>query len=44
VGADLYISKSITLLEALCGFVIEVKHLDNEVLSIATAPGEVIKH
>ena len=44
VGADLYINKQITLLEALTGFVFEIKHLDDEVVSIGTAPGEVIKH
>lgn len=38
-GADLYIEKKITLLEALSGVYFEVKHLDNSILKIATAPG-----
>jgi len=37
-------NKNISLYEALCGFVFEIKNLDGEVISIATAPGEVINH
>lgn len=43
-GADLYMEKKITLLEALTGFTLEVKHLDGAILKIATAPGDVISH
>ena len=38
-GADLYIEKNITLLEALTGVYFEVKHLDGTTLKIATASG-----
>lgn len=43
-GADLYYEKKITLLEALTGFSLEIKHLDGSILKVATAPGEVISH
>jgi len=36
--------KKITLLEALTGVTIELKHLDGKKHIIATAPGEVIKN
>jgi len=42
-GADLFIERSISLAEALCGFEIEVTHLDGRVLLIKSAPGEVMK-
>lgn len=42
VGADLYINKSITLLEALSGFFIEIEHLDGSKLKIASPPGYYI--
>ena len=32
IGADLYINKKISLYEALCGFVFEIKHLDGEIV------------
>jgi DnaJ-class molecular chaperone len=38
-GADLVIIKKITLLEALTGVTIEIKHLDGKKHIIATAPG-----
>eukprot|EP00397_Hematodinium_sp_SG-2012_P005789 GEMP01005813.1.p1 GENE.GEMP01005813.1~~GEMP01005813.1.p1 ORF type:complete len:500 (+),score=116.50 GEMP01005813.1:41-1540(+) len=41
-GADLYINKTITLLEALVGFEIEVTHLDGRKLLIKNKPGEII--
>jgi len=40
-GADLYISKSISLVEALCGFSMEVEKLDGRTLVIKTPPGFV---
>lgn len=43
-GADLFMNKKITLLEALTGFTFNVKTLDKKVLKIATMPGEVITH
>jgi len=42
VRADLFISKKITLLEALTGFSMELTHLDGRKLMIQTKPGEVI--
>merc|ERR1719443_2091489 len=42
-GADLYIEKSISLVEALCGFEIEVTHLDGRKLLVKTGPGEIVK-
>eukprot|EP00930_Biecheleria_cincta_P087395 TRINITY_DN76634_c0_g1_i1.p1 TRINITY_DN76634_c0_g1~~TRINITY_DN76634_c0_g1_i1.p1 ORF type:complete len:412 (-),score=49.04 TRINITY_DN76634_c0_g1_i1:51-1286(-) len=42
-GADLYMRKSILLVDALCGCSIEVQHLDRRQLLVQTMPGEVIK-
>lgn len=43
-GADLVIVKKISLLEALTGVTMEIKHLDGKSHTIATAPGEVLNH
>lgn len=43
-GADLFISKKISLIEALTGFNFEIKHLSGDKLTLATAPGEVLSH
>ena len=43
-GADLFITKEITLLEALTGFSFVVPMPDGKKLAIATAPGDVISH
>merc|ERR1712070_558259 len=40
-GADLYVSKKISLVEALCGFQMELTKLDNRTLVIKTPPGFV---
>jgi len=40
-GADLYIERTISLVEALCGFTMEVPKLDGRTLVIKTKPGEV---
>lgn len=40
-GADLYIEKKISLVEALCGFTMELPKLDGRTLIIKTKPGEV---
>merc|ERR1719446_1161519 len=42
-GDDLYIERTISLAEALCGFQMELKHLDDRTLIIKTAPGEIIR-
>lgn len=42
-GADLFIERDISLVEALCGFEVEVTHLDGQRLLIKTAPGEVVQ-
>merc|ERR1719436_2068211 len=42
-GADLYIERTISLVEALCGFEIEVTHLDGRTLLVKTSPGEIIR-
>ena len=42
-GEDLYIRKSVTLLEALTGFQMVVTHLDGRKLIIKNKPGEIIK-
>jgi hypothetical protein len=42
-GADLFIERKISLVEALCGFELEVTHLDGRKLLIKSAPGDVVK-
>ncbi len=42
VGADLYINKTISLLEALSGFYYEIEHLDGTKLKVASPPGHYI--
>lgn len=42
-GADLYLEKKISLLEALCGFTMEVTKLDGRTLVIKTPPGQITK-
>merc|ERR1712100_788162 len=42
-GADLYIERDISLVESLCGFELEVTHLDGRKLLIKSAPGEAVK-
>merc|ERR1719476_356997 len=42
-GADLFIERKISLVEALCGFEIDVTHLDGRKLLIKTQPGEIVK-
>merc|ERR1719337_312604 len=42
-GADLFIERNISLVEALCGFEMEVTHLDGRKLLIKTAPGDIVK-
>lgn len=42
-GADLYIERTVSLVEALCGFELEITHLDGRKLVISTSPGEIVK-
>merc|ERR1712066_1074124 len=42
-GADLFTERKISLVEALCGFTLELTHLDGRKLLIKTAPGEIVK-
>jgi len=42
-GDDLFIERSISLSEALCGFSMELKHLDGRTLIIKSKPGDVIR-
>merc|ERR1719327_2481408 len=42
-GADLFLEKKISLVEALCGFELELTHLDQRKLLIKTNPGEIVK-
>merc|ERR1719162_2222188 len=42
-GADLFIERKISLVEALCGFEMEVTHLDGRKLLIKSAPGDIVK-
>lgn len=42
-GADLYIKKDISLVEALCGFQLEIVHLDGRKLLVQSQPGKVTK-
>jgi len=42
-GADLFIEKEISLLEALTGVDFTIQHLDGRTIRIQNAPGEVVK-
>merc|ERR1719231_1546809 len=42
-GCDLYLQRKISLVEALCGFQMEVTHLDGRKLLVSTNPGDVTK-
>jgi len=42
-GANLYVERKVSLVEALCGFELEITHLDGRKLLIKTSPGEIIK-
>merc|ERR1719336_3497039 len=42
-GADLFIERKISLVEALCGFQMELTHLDGRKLLIKTSPGDIVK-
>merc|ERR1719359_405139 len=42
-GADLFIERDISLVEALCGFEMEIPHLDGRKLIIKSGPGDIVK-
>merc|ERR1719359_2456566 len=42
-GADLFIERKISLVEALCGFEMEIPHLDGRKLIIKSGPGDIVK-
>jgi len=42
-GCDLYMERDISLVEALCGFELEVAHLDGRKLLVKTSPGDIVK-
>merc|ERR1719171_1758559 len=42
-GADLFIERDISLVEALCGFELELTHLDGRKLLIKTSPGDIVR-
>lgn len=42
-GADLFLERKISLAEALCGFKLEITHLDGRKLLIKSSPGEVVR-
>jgi len=41
-GADLLVTKELSLNQALCGFTWKIKHLDGRAIVIKTRPGEII--
>merc|ERR1719251_299327 len=41
-GADLFVERKISLVEALCGFKMQLTHLDGRKLLIKTSPGEIV--
>lgn len=41
-GAHLYMTKSVSLHDALCGTTFQLKHLDGRKLLISTKPGEIL--
>jgi len=42
-GADLFLERKISLVEALCGFELEITHLDGRKLLVKTNPGDIVK-
>merc|ERR1711957_771923 len=42
-GADLFVERKISLVEALCGFQMELTHLDGRKVLIKTSPSEIVK-
>lgn len=42
-GLDLYLERSITLLEALTGYSLVIEHLDGRRLAVRSRPGEIVR-
>jgi len=42
-GADLFVERTLSLVEALCGFEMELTQLDGRKLLVKSAPGEVVR-
>lgn len=42
-GADLFLERNISLVEALCGFTLEITHLDGRKLLVSSTPGDIVK-
>lgn len=42
-GDNLFMKKTVTFKQALCGFTMTIKHLDGKDIVLTTAPGEVIR-
>eukprot|EP00930_Biecheleria_cincta_P066632 TRINITY_DN5283_c0_g2_i3.p1 TRINITY_DN5283_c0_g2~~TRINITY_DN5283_c0_g2_i3.p1 ORF type:complete len:515 (-),score=107.27 TRINITY_DN5283_c0_g2_i3:12-1520(-) len=42
-GADLFVERRISIVEALCGFELNITHLDGRKLIVKTQPGEILK-
>lgn len=42
-GADLFLERKISLVEALCGFELGITHLDGRKLLVKTNPGDIVK-
>jgi len=42
-GADLYLERTISLVEALCGFEMLITHLDGRKLIVKSEPGDIVK-
>ena len=42
-GDDLYIERTISLSDALCGFALELDHLDGRKILVQSAPGDVVR-
>ena len=40
-GCDLYVTRKISLVEALCGFTLEITHLDGRKLLVKSSPGDI---
>jgi DnaJ-class molecular chaperone len=43
-GNDLYMTKKISLIESLCGFSFNHKHISDNEITIQTPPNKIIKH